>query len=155
MEAPVKNDVWHKLSQVDVSHLVQSKNGMDFVPWMDAWAELKKHYPDATMYKHWPTSSLEDGSYMVFVTVTIPSLQVAHTDMLPVKDFRNKAIFNPNTMDINTAFQRCMVKTIAGLGLGYKLWSHIEDETAAAPVKSSRSTDAVLNKVKQVRHDEL
>jgi len=86
MEAPIKNDVWHTLSQVDVSHLVQSKNGMDFVPWMDAWAELKKHYADATMEKHWPTSALEDGSYMVFVTITIPSREVSHTDMLPVKD---------------------------------------------------------------------
>ncbi len=57
-------------------------------------------------------------------------------------------------MDINTAFQRCMVKTIAGLGLGYKLWSHMDEEVTAAPAKSSRSTDAVLNKVKKVRHDD-
>ena len=40
------------------------------------------------------------------------------TSQLPVLDFKNQAIKNPNAMHLNTAMQRCLAKAIALHGLG-------------------------------------
>jgi len=40
------------------------------------------------------------------------------TAQLPVLNFRNQAIKNPNAMEVNTAMQRCLAKAIALHGLG-------------------------------------
>jgi hypothetical protein len=45
---------------------------------------------------------------------------------LPVMDFRNKAIVNPDAFAINTSRMRCLVKCLAMWGLGLSLYSKTE-----------------------------
>jgi hypothetical protein len=45
------------------------------------------------------------------------------TALLPVMDYRNKAIPNPDSFAVNTAMQRCLAKAIALHGLGLSLYA--------------------------------
>ena len=44
------------------------------------------------------------------------------TEVFPVLNYANKAIQNPNSFQVNTAHQRCLVKCLAYLGLGIDLY---------------------------------
>jgi len=44
------------------------------------------------------------------------------TAQLPVMDYRNKAVPNPDAFAVNTAMQRCLAKAIALHGLGLSLY---------------------------------
>ena len=59
----------------------------------------------------WRPINMTDGSMMVFCTVHAFGKDM--TAQLPVLDFKNQAIKNPNPMHLNTAMQRCLAKAIA------------------------------------------
>ena len=42
---------------------------------------------------------------------------------MPVINNQNKAIANPNAMDVNTAMMRCLVKTISLFGIGLYIYA--------------------------------
>jgi hypothetical protein len=42
---------------------------------------------------------------------------------LPVMDFRNQAILNPNAYEVNTAMQRCLAKAISLHGIGLYIYA--------------------------------
>jgi hypothetical protein len=67
---------------------------------------------------------------MVFCTVT--AFGKTMTAQLPVMDYRNKAIPNPDAFAVNTAMQRCLAKAIALHGLGLSLYAG-EDLWEAEP----------------------
>ena len=62
-----------------------------------------------------------NGTAMVFFTVTM--FDKPMTCQLPVMDYRNKAILNPDAFAVNTAIMRCMTKALALHGLGLYLYS--------------------------------
>jgi hypothetical protein len=62
-----------------------------------------------------------NGTAMVFVTATMFGKPM--TCQLPVMDYRNKAIPNPDAFAVNTAIMRCMTKALALHGLGMYLYS--------------------------------
>ena len=64
--------------------------------------------------------TLPDGSMMVFCTVQAFGKNV--TAQLPVIDFKNQAIKNPNAMQLNTAMQRCLAKAISLHGIGLYIY---------------------------------
>jgi hypothetical protein len=68
------------------------------------------------------------------------------TSQLPVMDYRNKAVPNPDAFAVNTAMQRCLAKAIAlhGLGLslyvGEDLWDDVDTEdTLTATISEIRA----------------
>jgi hypothetical protein len=72
-----------------------------------------------------------DGHAYVTVTVkimpegdasAISALESA-TEIMPVLNHANRPIKNPNSFEVNTALQRCMVKAIALLGLGCYIYA--------------------------------
>ena len=58
---------------------------------------------------------------MVSCTVTIGD--VSRECWLPVLNFRNQALENPNTFEINSAKMRCMTKAFSLLGLGHYIYA--------------------------------
>jgi len=88
---------------------------------------------------------------MVFCTVN--AFGKSMTAQLPVMDYRNKAIPNPDAFSVNTAMQRCLAKAIAlhGLGLslyvGEDLWDDVEIDSTSLVEKIVKSTDLVELKV--------
>jgi len=57
----------------------------------------------------------------VQTSVTIEGVTL--TETFPVTDNRNQAIQHPNAFEVNTALQRCLVKTLAFHGLGLSIYA--------------------------------
>ena len=114
-----------KLLAINVNEHTEKKNGLSYLSWAWAWAEVLKLDPTAKWEAHeWnglPAMFLPDGSAMVKVSVTISGDTKACP--LPVMDHRNKAIKNPDAFAINTATMRALAKAISLHGLGLYIYA--------------------------------
>jgi len=112
------------LLKLNVNEHTEKKNGLTYLSWAWAWAEALKADPAATykieMFDGKPFVDI-NGTAMVFVTVTMFGKPM--TCQLPVMDYRNKAIPNPDAFAVNTAIMRCMTKGLALHGLGLYIFS--------------------------------
>jgi len=134
--------VFQKLSAIPFKDRVKRKGSLDYVSWADAWSLVKKHYPEAqrTVYEHEHTglNFFSDGrTAYVKVGITIDGLE--HIDMLPVMDYRNKAIpvDSMTAFDVNKTIQRSTAKAIAMHGLGLQLWTG-EDLPSSEPTPTTK-----------------
>jgi len=138
-----------ELRNVDVSDKIEKKNGLSYLSWAWAVDTLLQHDPQATWSYGQPV--LFGETVMVFCTVN--AFGKSMTSQLPVMDYRNKAVPNPDAFAVNTAMQRCLAKAIAlhGLGLslyvGEDLWDDVPVDTTDLLYKISKSTDLVELKV--------
>lgn len=117
------------LLKINVNDHTEKKNGLTYLSWAWAWAEVLKVDKNANWYvseygpqgSEVPFMQLPDGTAMVRVTVTINELP--RTCLLPVMDHRNKAIVQPNAFQVNTAIMRCLAKAISMHGLGLYIYA--------------------------------
>jgi hypothetical protein len=112
------------LLKKNVNDHVEKKNGLSYLSWAWAWAEaLKADAKASYKIEMFGDKCFMDinGTAMVFVTVTM--FDKPMTCQLPVMDYRNKAIPNPDAFAVNTAIMRCMTKALALHGLGLYLYS--------------------------------
>lgn len=119
--------IFETLNAVNVNGHTEKKNGLTYLSWAWAWAEVKKAYPDAqyTIYET-PTGCIywTDGrTCWVKTGVTINGLE--HIEYLPVMDFRNAAIpaEKVTSTDVNKAIQRSLTKACARHGLGLYIYA--------------------------------
>ncbi len=104
---------------------------------------LLQRDPQATWSYGTPVAFGE--TVMVFCTVN--AFGKSMTSQLPVMDYRNKAVPNPDAFAVNTAMQRALTKAIAlhGLGLslyvGEDLWDDIEVDSTKFVEKILGSQD--------------
>lgn len=118
-----------ELLKVNVNDHVEKKNGLTYLSWAWAWAEVLKIDPNASWRaveyidgnNMMPVMYLRDGSAMVKVEVTI--LGVTKQSVLPVMDHKNKAIVNPDAFAINKNIMRCLAKAISMHGLGLYIYA--------------------------------
>jgi len=106
---------FQELRKIDVSKYTEKKGRFSYLSWSWAVDTLLQHCESAT-WTYADPLTLPDGSMMVFCTVKAFGKEM--TAQLPVLDFKNQAIKNPNAMQLNTAMQRCLAKAIALQGLG-------------------------------------
>ena len=113
-----------QMLSTNVNSHTEKKNNLTYLSWAWAWAEALKADEDA-VYKveMFGDKCYMDvnGTAMVFVTVTMFRKSV--TCQLPVMDFRNKAILNPDAFAVNTAIMRCMTKALSLHGLGLYIYA--------------------------------
>lgn len=113
------------LLTINVSEHTEKKNGLTYLSWAWAWAEVLKIDPQATWeaveFNGIPCCVLPDTSCMVKTIVTIKGH--AKSCWLPVMDHKNKAIKGPDAFSINTALVRCLTKTIGMHGLGLNVYA--------------------------------
>lgn len=144
MNAPEKvlpaKSPFETLYAVDVSRHIEKKNGLSYLSWAWAVAELMKADPSANWQIHEPTT-YPDGTMMVSCTVTAFNKPVFM--WLPVMDNRNKAIQNPDAFAINKNQMRCLVKAISCHGLGLYIYAG-EDLPEAEKEATSAADDALL-----------
>lgn len=119
--------VFEVLNRINVNDHTEKKNGLTYLSWAWAWAEVKKAFPSATytIYeneKGWNYFT-DDITCWVKTGVTIEGLE--HIEYLPVMDFKNKSIpANAVTsFDVNKAIQRSLTKACARHGLGLYIYS--------------------------------
>lgn len=113
-----------QMLSTNVNNHTEKKNNLTYLSWAWAWAEALKADASAT-YKveMFGDKCFMDinGTAMVFVTVTMFGKPM--TCQLPVMDFRNKAILNPDAFAVNTAIMRCMTKALSLHGLGLYIYA--------------------------------
>lgn len=94
----VKKSIFDILFALDVNSKVEEKNGLKYLSWSWAWAEVKKLYPSAYYEierfgeNKAPYLYDEDLGYMVFTRVHIENEE--YEMWLPVMDGANKAMLN-------------------------------------------------------------
>jgi hypothetical protein len=122
-----------KLLQTNVNGHTEKKNNLTYLSWAWAWAEALKADPAAsykveTYQEHGHNGSCRtvpymniNGTCMVWVTVTLFGKPM--TCQLPVMDYRNKAIPEPDAFAVNTAIMRCMTKALSLHGLGLYIYA--------------------------------
>lgn len=156
------------LNSINVGDKTEKKNGLTYLSWAFAWAELKKKYPRSfyTIYendKGWfyhtdgKTAWVKTG-----VTVNASTGQdssigecLEHIEYLPVMDFRNASIpaDKVTSFDVNKAIQRSLTKAVARHGLGLYIYAgedlpeaESEPEVKGVPVEKAKIDKFVQDK---------
>jgi hypothetical protein len=122
-----KKSAFETLNAINVNGHTEKKNGLTYLSWAWAWAEVKKAFPGSfyTVYEN------KDGllyhtdgrTCWVKTGVTVDGLE--HIEYLPVMDVRNRSIplENVTSMDVNKAVQRSLTKACARHGLGLYIYA--------------------------------
>lgn len=111
---------YEEIAAINVNEYVEKKGNLSYLSW--AWAVDQLLRLDANArWEYSEPVSMADGTMMVFCTVT--AFDKARTMQLPVMNYQNKAIPNPDAFAVNTAMQRCLVKAIALHGLGLYIYA--------------------------------
>jgi len=115
--------VWTKLSAIDCSEQVQKKGQLSYLSWANAWTALMDVYPDSS-YAFLDDHRQPSGTIEVHVSVCVSDgeSKVKRQMSLPVMNYKNVAIVDPDARDISDARMRCLVKCIALFGLGLFLY---------------------------------
>lgn len=146
-----KTNYFERLSAINVNDHVEKKNGLTYLSWAWAWAELKKMYPESyyTIYEN------KDGLFYhtdgatawvkTGVTVKAGEHEIEHIEYLPVMDFKNKSIplANITSFDVNKTIQRSLTKAVARHGLGLYIYAGEdlpEDDTTTPETKPATKT---------------
>lgn len=126
-----KADIFNTLNAVDVSDHIEKKNGLSYLSWPFAWAEVKKRYPKS-FYTIYETADgmnfFSDGKtcwVKTGVTVVDGDYSLEHIEELPVMDYKNASIIKEKvtSFDINKTIQRSLTKACARHGLGLYVYA--------------------------------
>lgn len=148
----MEENIFNKLSSINVNDKTENKNGLTYLSWAWAWQEFKKVYPEATYTIKRNEQGLpyiydEVLGYMVFTEVKVGDL--VHEMWLPVMDSANKSMKNKaytyqakeykygkftgnmvektveaaTMFDINKTIMRCLTKNLAMFGLGLYIYA--------------------------------
>ena len=112
--------IWATLSKIDVSNHVEKKNGLSYLSWAWAWGVLMEHYPHAE-YSFNETETHPDGTVTIHCKVEIG--YASRSMWLPVMDYKNQSIKNPDARKISDTKMRCLVKCLAMFGLGHYIYA--------------------------------
>ena len=126
-----------ELRKIDVSEQIEKKGKFNYLSWAHAVDTLLQQDPTATWQYHAPMEF--NDTVMVFCSVT--AFGKTMTSQLPVLDFSNKAMKNPDAMAVNTAMQRCLAKAIALHGIGLYIYQG-EDLPDVSPLETLKETYA-------------
>ena len=110
---------FNELRLIKVNEHTERKGKFNYLSWTWAVDQLLQNDPSATWTFGDPVYFNE--SVMVFCTVT--AMGKSMTCQMPVINNMNKAISNPNAMDVNTAMMRCLVKCISLFGIGLYIYA--------------------------------
>jgi hypothetical protein len=126
-----------ELRKIDVSEHLEKKGKFNYLSWSWSVDTLLQQDQNATWEYKEPKQFGE--TLMVFCSVT--AFGKTMTAQLPVLDFANKAMKNPDAMAVNTAMQRCLAKAIALHGIGLYIYSG-EDLPDVDPLETLKTTYA-------------
>jgi hypothetical protein len=133
-----------------IEKFVQKKNGFDYLPWSIAYHYAKTVFPTCKIIKHTfkaesPNDTILpvmlDAQGYAYVQCSVIWGEYETTEIFPVTDYKNQAVKNPTSKDVDNALQRCKTKCIAMFcGLGLQLW-HGEDLPVSSDSDSSEGKD--------------
>ena len=143
-----KKSTFQELNAINVSDHIEKKMNLSYLSWVFGWQEMKKIDEEAEMTIHQfldPELVMEiaktqpltpelleslpkldykkDRQTGATVKVSVTIHGKTETEILPVMDYKNKAVANPDAMQINKAIKRCFVKALALHGLGLYIYA--------------------------------
>ena len=158
-----EKSVFQTLYDIDVSDKVKQKNGLNYLSWASAWAEVKKAFPNASFKVYESDTGCiyhTDGrTAWVKTSITINEDEVI--DYLPVLDFKNKPILidNITSSDVNKSIQRSLCRAAGRNGLGLFIYEgedipesvseldEINEENLAIASSLAKENDEMKKKV--------
>lgn len=137
-----EKSAFERLAAIDVSKHIEKKNGLSYLSWAWAVDQLLRSDPSAS----WSFNDSMKFGETVMVSCTVTAFGKPMTMYLPVMDYRNKAISNPDAFAVNTAMMRCLVKAIALHGLGLYIYAGedlpLEDSVQSPGVHKPTANEA-------------
>lgn len=116
-----------QLNNINVNEHTEKKNGLTYLSWAWAWAEVKKLHPDATytIYEDMDGCFYYSDGKTCWVKTGVTVNGIEHIEYLPVMDHRNRSIplENVTSFDVNKAVQRSLTKACARHGLGLYIYA--------------------------------
>ena len=108
-----------ELRKINVNAYVEQKNGLAYLSWSWAVDQLLQLDENAS----WEYAEPKTFGETMMVFCTVHAFGKSRTAQLPVMDFKNRAISNPDAFSVNTAMQRCLAKAISLHGLGMYIYA--------------------------------
>lgn len=145
------------LNAIDVSDHIERKNGLSYISWAFAWAELKSLYPRSyyTIYENNEGRNYHHDGRTCWVktgvTLVTDEYALEHIEFLPVMDFRNASIplDKVTSFDVNKAIQRSLTKAVARHGVGLYIYAG-EDLPEEAKQKAKEQVSPRRDKTSDV-----
>ena len=134
--------IWKTLSTIDVSKHVEKKNGLSYLSWAWAWGVLMEHFPHAE-YSFSSPELHQDGTVTVHCDVMIGNCH--RTMWLPVMDYKNAAVKNPDARKISDTKMRTLVKCLAMFGLGHYIYAGEDINPSTEPESVVQLSNEELN----------
>lgn len=130
----MSKSVFETLSTINVNDKVEKKNGLTYLSWAWAWAEVKRHYPNSTytIYENAEGLNFHHDGKTAWVKTGVTIEDIEHIEYLPVLDFRNASITldKITSFNVNSSIQRSLTKAIARHGLGLYIYAGEDIPTA-------------------------
>ncbi len=146
----MNNSTFEILNAVNVNEHTEKKNGLTYLSWAWAWAELLKHCPDATytVYENAQGWNYHTDGRTCWVKTGVTVAGREYIEMLPVMDFKNRSIelAAVTSTDVNKAIQRSLTKAVARHGLGLYIYAgeDIPETAEEMPADEKPRTEATL-----------
>jgi hypothetical protein len=125
------------LRKINVNDYIERKNGLAYLSWSWAVDQLLQLDEGAS----WEYAEPRIFGETMMVYCTVHAFGKSRTAQLPVMDFRNKAIHNPDAFSVNTAMQRCLAKAISLHGLG--MYIYAGEDLPMAEMKESETKEEI------------
>lgn len=143
-----KKSVFEILNAINVNGHTEKKNNLTYLSWAWAWAEVKKHFPQAyyTIYENKDGLNYHTDGRTCWVKTGVTIEGLEHIEYLPVMDFRNASIpvDKVTSFDVNKAIQRSLTKAVARHGLGLYIYAG-EDLPEAQNEADDKFGDIILS----------
>lgn len=142
--------LFERLSSVNVNDHTEEKNGLTYLSWAWAWGVFKRECPDATYsVREWDNKPyMTDNEVGVMVMTEITAQGETHKMWLPVLDYKNKVIKQPDMFHINTAIMRCLTKNMAMFGLGHYIYAG-EDLPESDKKSEKEQSEKIISNLKE------
>ena len=143
------------LNNIDCSKKIEQKNGLSYLSWAWAWAEIKKIHPKAN-YKIYETETginyWTDGR-TGWVKTGVIIEDIEHIEYLPIMDFKNRSIplESITSFDVNKAIQRSLTKACARHGLG--LYIYAGEDLPESEKTKSKVPEKLLMDISEANDD--
>lgn len=108
-----------ELRQINVNTHIEKKNGLAYLSWAWAVDQLLQLDNNAT----WDYNEPKWFGKTLMVFCSVKAFGKTRTAQLPVMDFYNRAIADPDAYQVNTAMQRCLAKAISLHGIGLYIYA--------------------------------
>ena len=126
--ATKKQNLFQRLSSVDVSKYVEKKGKLDYLSWAGAFKLMNGNCAVFRFEEHFfQVGNIElpytiDHNGWAYVRTTVTANEKTVTCVFNVMNYANNPVQNPDSFQVNTAQKRCLVKACAYLGLGIDLY---------------------------------